>query len=120
MAKISNNPSNRGYVYVLSNPSFPAKFLKIGQSHSVTQRRKSLSNTSVPFPFVIELILEVDNYVAVEKVIHSMLSLQRVVQKKEFFAVSMKQALIEFKKVAKANNGILYKMIKGKKTQIIP
>lgn len=43
--------SVKGYVYILTNPSFREDWVKIGTSSRV--RSKELDNTAVPFPFEV-------------------------------------------------------------------
>lgn len=46
--------SNKGYVYILTNPSFREDWVKIGKSsRPVDVRSKELDNTAVPLPFDI-------------------------------------------------------------------
>ena len=44
--------SGKGYVYILTNPSFREDWVKIGKSsRPVDVRSKELDNTAVPVPF---------------------------------------------------------------------
>lgn len=44
--------SGKGYVYILTNPSFREDWVKIGKSsRPVDVRSKELDNTAVPLPF---------------------------------------------------------------------
>ena len=44
----------KGYVYILTNPSFREDWVKIGRSRRpVDVRSKELDNTAVPLPFEI-------------------------------------------------------------------
>lgn len=50
---------NKGYVYILTNPSFREDWVKIGKSsRSVDVRSKELDNTEVPLPFEIYATLQ--------------------------------------------------------------
>lgn len=45
---------DKGYVYILTNPSFKEDWIKIGKSsRPVDIRSKELDNTAVPLPFEI-------------------------------------------------------------------
>ena len=45
---------DKGYVYILTNPSFREDWVKIGKScRPVDIRSKELDNTAVPLPFEI-------------------------------------------------------------------
>lgn len=45
---------DRGFVYILTNPSFKTDWVKIGKStRPVNVRSKELDNTAVPLPFEI-------------------------------------------------------------------
>ena len=62
---------NKGYVYILTNPSFRDDWVKIGRSHrTVDVRSKELDNTAVPLPFEIYATLKTEKYEKVESQIH--------------------------------------------------
>ncbi len=108
MANQSNNTSsNRGYVYVLSNPSFKSDIIKIGRTQSLSQRIKQLSGAAVPFDYELEMYLKVSNYMDVETMVHNLLKDYNV--SKEFFEISLGQLQKILKKVAKVSGGSLYK-----------
>ena len=49
-----NNENLKGYVYILTNPSFREDWVKIGKSsRPVDIRSKELDNTAVPLPAAI-------------------------------------------------------------------
>ena len=53
-------PAEKGYVYILTNPSFP-EYVKIGYADDVKERVKVLnSNECTPFAFRIYATMEVD------------------------------------------------------------
>ena len=63
--------SGKGYVYILTNPSFREDWVKIGKSsRPVDVRSKELDNTAVPLPFEIYATLYTSKYDKVEKQIH--------------------------------------------------
>lgn len=87
-----------GYVYVLSNPAMPG-LRKIGRSikggHS---RAKSMYQTGVPAPFVLEFEMLVNCAATIEALAHEQLSRYRVSKSREFFKVDLltaKHAIIE-------------------------
>lgn len=89
--------SNKGYVYILTNPSFREDWVKIGKSsRPVDVRSKELDNTAVPLPFDIYATLHTSKYDKVEKQIHKQidrLTDLRIRQNREFFNVAPDIAL---------------------------
>lgn len=87
---MSNN--EKGYVYILTNPSFREDWVKIGKSsRPVDIRSKELDNTAVPLPFEIFATMETDKYNEVEKLVHKTidrLTDLRIRQNREFFNVA--------------------------------
>ena len=92
---MSNN--NKGYVYILTNPSFREDWVKIGKSsRPVDVRSKELDNTAVPLPFEIYATLKTAKYDKVEKQIHKQidrLTDLRIRQNREFFNIAPSVAL---------------------------
>lgn len=88
---------NKGYVYILTNPSFREDWVKIGKSsRPVNVRSKELDNTAVPLPFEIYATLYTSKYDKVEKQIHKQidrLTDLRIRQNREFFNISPSMAL---------------------------
>ena len=81
----------RGWVYCLSNPSFP-NLLKIGQTRTNPhQRATQLYTTGVPTPFKVEMAKYVPDYEKKEKTIHRVLEKfsVRVNSKREFFEIKL-------------------------------
>ena len=77
----------------MSNPAHSG-LLKIGQtSKDPLVRRKDLSSTGVPEEFVIEYQALVSDYRRQEKYIHQKLTKARLTDKKEFFKVSVPEAI---------------------------
>ena len=116
---MANNTS--GYVYVLSNPSFVKNILKIGRTQSLSDRIKSLSNTSVPFDYELKLYLKVPiaKYKLAEKQIHDLLKGYQV--SKEFYNCPISEVRKKFEQVAKLCGGKVYQYVKGDKDkQIYP
>lgn len=94
----------KGYVYILTNPSFREDWVKIGKSlREVDVRSKELDNTAVPLPFEIFATIETLKYHEVEKLVHKMidrLTKPRIRQNREFFNVDPKIALDIFYDIA--------------------
>jgi len=95
----------KGYVYILTNPSFREDWVKIGKSaRPVDVRSKELDNTAVPLPFEIYATLQTSKYNEVEKQIHKQIDLLtdlRIRQNREFFNVKPQVALEILKDISK-------------------
>jgi hypothetical protein len=93
MAKKSNA---KGYVYILTNPSFREDWVKIGKSGGeVDLRSKRLSNTAVPLPFEIYATIKTSKYSELEKHLHEVLTNlanTRINPKREFFNINPQRA----------------------------
>lgn len=87
----------KGYVYILTNPSFREDWVKIGKSsRKVDVRSKELDNTSVPLPFEIYATLKTEKFNEVEKNLHEIftdLADARIRKNREFFNISPEKAL---------------------------
>jgi hypothetical protein len=88
---------DKGYVYILTNPSFKDDWVKIGKSsRAVNVRSKELDNTAVPLPFSIYATLKTAKYNEAEKFIHKMIDLVapdiRIRKGREFFNVLPRKA----------------------------
>ena len=96
--------ADKGYVYILTNPSFKEDWVKIGKSsRPVNVRSKELDNTAVPLPFEIYATLKTSKYDKVEKLVHKTidrLTDLRIRQNREFFNVDPKIALDIFCDIA--------------------
>ncbi len=91
----------KGYVYILTNPSFREDWVKIGKtSRSVEERVNDLDNTAVPLPFQIYATIQTTKYNEVEKMVHKMMDKLnehlRVRKNREFFNVTPEKALSIF------------------------
>ena len=95
---------DKGYVYILTNPSFREDWVKIGKSsRPVDIRSKELDNTAVPLPFEIFATMETVKYNEVEKLVHKTidrLTDLRIRQNREFFNVAPQIALDIFRDIA--------------------
>ena len=96
--------NDKGYVYILTNPSFKEDWVKIGKSsRPVDVRSKELDNTAVPLPFEIFATIETKKYNQVEKLVHKTidrLTDLRIRQNREFFNVAPQVALDIFYDIA--------------------
>ena len=96
--------ADKGYVYILTNPSFKEDWVKIGKSsRPVNVRSKELDNTAVPLPFEIYATLKTSKYDKVEKLVHKTidrLTDLRIRQNREFFNVDPEIALDIFRDIA--------------------
>ena len=81
-------------IYILSNPSFPG-FLKIGYTRKeIGIRIKDLSKaTGVPTPFKLEYIFKCYNGLQLEADVHKHLKDFRVNSYREFFDITLAQAI---------------------------
>jgi hypothetical protein len=89
--------NTKGYVYILTNPSFKDDWVKIGKSaRQVNVRSKELDNTAVPLPFNIFATLQTAKYNAAEKFIHKMIDMVapdiRIRKGREFFNITPTKA----------------------------
>ena len=83
----------RGFVYVLTNTGMPS-LIKVGFSTRAPEERASeLSTTGVPFPFKVAFSAEVDDPSQVEAEVHAQLSEHRASENREFFRLSVEQAI---------------------------
>lgn len=82
-----------GFVYVLTNESMPG-IVKVGLTTWLPEdRAHSLFTTGVPTPFVVAYRAVTSRPDAVEQRAHKLLGNQRVNQRREFFEVSVEQAI---------------------------
>ena len=82
------------WVYVLSNPSLPKEYLKIGYTKLKPEERaiQISSATGVPTPYKVEWAYKCFNGEIVERMTHQKLKAFRVNNKKEFFHISLEEA----------------------------
>ena len=85
-----------GIVYVLSNPAFD-NYVKIGRTIDLEQRLKQLDNTSIPLPFRCVFAIEVDDEIAVEKLVHQAFADVRVRSSREFFEIDAQRVIAALK-----------------------
>ncbi len=84
-----------GYIYILTNASFVVDVLKIGKTtRSVERRAKELSDkTGMPTAFSIAYAVKVPDCDKAEQEIHGALDRYRTNAKREFFRLSLKNAI---------------------------
>lgn len=96
--------SKKGYVYILTNPSFREDWVKIGKSsHEVDIRSKQLDNTAMPLPFEFYAAVKTSKYSLLEKLIHKFLTElgdKRIRKGREFFNITPSKALEYLKDIA--------------------
>jgi hypothetical protein len=84
----------KGYIYILSNPSFGNLF-KVGMTtRDPIERAQELSNlTAVPTPFKVEYSVYVEDCSVTEALTHKFLQERgyRVSENREFFNASLKE-----------------------------
>jgi hypothetical protein len=84
-----------GYVYVLSNPAMPG-VVKVGRSiHGGTSRGRSLYQTGVPAPYVLEFEIYTKDHEWLEAQAHKALRFNRVNPDREFFKCPPNDAIEE-------------------------
>lgn len=89
-----------GFIYIMSNPAHP-DLLKIGQtSKDPNERRKELCSTGVPEEFVLEYRALSEDYESLEREIHRKLNTLRFKNNKEFFKISVPDAINEIRGIA--------------------
>ena len=81
-----------GIVYVLVNPAFE-QYVKVGRTVDLPQRLQQLDNTSVPLPFRCVFAIQVDDEIAVERLVHQAFADVRVRTTREFFEVDAQRVI---------------------------
>lgn len=86
----------KGFVYVLTNPSFREDWVKIGKSKREPEiRGKELYNTAVPLPYEMYATLKTSKYNEAERLIHrsiDRISQLRIAANREFFNIAPEKA----------------------------
>jgi hypothetical protein len=89
-----------GFIYIMSNPAYPGD-LKIGQTRNdPEERRKDLGSTGVLQDFVLEYRALSEDYLSLEREIHKSLAQYRVRANKEFFSISVPEAINKIREIA--------------------
>lgn len=88
--------AKKGFIYILLNP-INIKCLKIGKTTRLSEiRAKELfyqAKTGLPAEFVVAYDKKVDDIDLVEGLVHKKLSKERFNKKREFFSMSLKEAI---------------------------
>ena len=99
---------SKGYVYILTNPSFREDWVKIGKSsREVDVRSKELDNTAVPLPFEIYATVQTSKYEEIEAKLHKILTDLadlRIRKNREFFNIQPEKAFAYLKDLAELTN----------------
>ena len=92
----------RGFIYIMSNPSYRDGIIKIGKSAQDPegQRVSTLRSTGVPSAFKVEYYAFVKEYNSVERQIHHRFASKRVENDREFFTCSVPEAIMAIREVA--------------------
>ena len=80
----------KGFVYILTNPSYKDNIIKIGYTVNLKKRLASLDKTGVPTPFEPYMTVETAKYKLLESVIHRELDKLtdfRTRENREFFEI---------------------------------
>lgn len=89
-----------GFIYIMSNPAYPGD-LKIGQTkNDPEERRKELGSTGVLHDYVLEYRALSEEYESLEREIHRSLAKQRVRPDREFFTISVPEAINKIREIA--------------------
>lgn len=116
---MTQEKQEKGYVYILTNPSFCENWVKIGKSKQpVDMLLKELNQTAVPLPFEIFATMETVKYNEVERFVHKTidrLTDQRTRQNREFFNVAPQIALDFFYDMANTIDDAVVTEFEGNK-----
>lgn len=83
------NENIKQFVYVMSNPSLPDDYLKIGWTRKHPNiRAKDLHTSGIPTPFIVEHVIITPDGSKLEKQIHNHLNTFRLADNREFFKIS--------------------------------
>ena len=90
--RIKKHETTKGYIYILTNKSFP-DFIKIGSTMRDPRiRANELTGTGVPFPYEVKYKIATKNCEILEKKVHTILEKKRVDLEREFFKCSVDEA----------------------------
>jgi len=91
MLKKGKRKRIKGYLYVISNPSFKENIYKIGMTErTVGERIKELFSTGVPTPFTVIYKIPHENPLKLEQYLHMRFSKYRINKRREFFLINLK------------------------------
>jgi hypothetical protein len=87
----------KGIVYILTNEAMPG-YIKIGKTaDNLETRMRSLDTTGLPLPFTCHYAAEVENYDAVERLLHDAFNDNRIRKNREFFRLAPERAVAALK-----------------------
>lgn len=93
---------SRGWVYVLDNPSMPGR-VKIGFTERIPDMRANeLDATGVPTPFDLQFTALVDRAFELEQAVHAAMDANRVRQNREWFDLTVDEAIEAIRSSASA------------------
>ncbi|MCA9346928.1 GIY-YIG nuclease family protein [Candidatus Saccharibacteria bacterium] len=95
---------NKGFVYILTNPSYKDNIIKIGYTINLKNRLAQLDKTGVPTPFEPYMTVETAKYKQLEQVIHHELDKLtdfRTRDNREFFEIDPVDAADLLKNLAR-------------------
>ena len=88
---------NIGFIYVASNQAYQGVY-KIGSTYGlVEERMEELTGTGHLHPFKSEFSIEIESAEYFEKITHSLLSIHRVKQSREFFKLDLNSIKVVLK-----------------------
>ena len=98
-----------GFIYVMTNPAFP-ELIKIGKSQKdpTTDRVNELNQTGVPEPFKVEYYAFVGDENKFELFLHKKFLDERPNPQREFFSVSVSDAVFAIRNNANNFGGMKY------------
>ena len=101
-----------GFIYIMSNPSFPDR-IKIGKSKKdpTTDRVSELNQTGVPEPFKVEYYAFVEDEDYLEQRVHSYFNTKRPNKNREFFSVGCAEAIDTIRKLSDPYSKIKYEEV---------
>jgi len=106
----------KGYIYVLSNPSFGDEIYKVGFTTRTPEGRidELSGSTSVPTPFVLEYTEYTCNCKIVERLVHLDLAQYRLNDRREFFKCDLSTIVTSIRNITVKYIG------KNDRTELIP
>jgi len=85
---------SKGSIYILENPALRENMLKIGRTEGTPKKRaKQLFTTGLPNEFIVSYEEDVPDCVLAEKLVHEKLDKYRYNPKRDFFVLSLQEAI---------------------------
>lgn len=102
-----------GWLYLLTNPAMPG-LVKVGMTtRSPEERAQELASTGVPMPFEVEAAWPVDDVRAAERIAHAALSGHRVDGAREWFRLSVPQAIEALGRSRQRRSRSVWRIVRG-------